>query len=113
MNGNIFHVLSHAKKIKEPNHHHLSARWWNAYYQIACLSSSDKQFDTFKKMTNHMEQNCSLEDIMEVRVFFNRKIIEAKKKAASVLIDSNNNHSEYISVIIPSSKKRKTHGTKH
>ena len=45
--------------------------------------------------------------------FFNKKIIESKKKAASVLTDSNNNHSKYVSVTLPSSKKGKRHGTKH
>ena len=39
------------------------------------------------------------------------KIIESKNKADSVLIDSNNSHSEYVSVTLPSSKKRNTHGT--
>ena len=52
----------------------------------------------FKKMINRMEDHCSLEDIMEVRDFFDKKIIEAKKMTASVLIDSNNDHSKYISV---------------
>ena len=64
-------------------------------------------------MTNHMEDHCCLEDIMEVREFFNRTIIKPKTKAASVLTDLNNNYSEYVSVTLPFSKKRKTYGTKH
>ena len=68
--------------------------------------------DTFKEMTYHVEDHCCLEDIMEVREFFTKKIIESKNKTASVLTDSNDNHSEYASVTSPSLKKRKTHGTK-
>ena len=59
-----------------------------------------------------MEDHCCLEDIMEVRGFFTKKIIESKNEAASVLKASINDHSEYVSVTLPSSKKRKTHGTK-
>ena len=51
--------------------------------------------DIFKAMTNHMEDNYCLEDIMEVREFFTKKIIESMNKAASVLIDSNNNDSKF------------------
>ena len=69
--------------------------------------------DTFKEMTNHMEDHCCLEDIMEVREFFTKKIIESKNKAASVLTDSNNDDSKYVSVALPSSKKRKIHGMKN
>ena len=69
--------------------------------------------DTSKEITNHTEDHCCLEDVMEVRKFFTKKFIESKNKAASVLTDSNNDDSEYISVTLPSSKKRKTHGTKH
>ena len=222
--------MSQTKEFEEPNHHHISVRWWNTYYQVACLSSNNKRFDalekavkmlmlnekegipvklecfthlpiynrkdlpikfkvpnfpeytnypnlkvqprelhafekhpffnslsqevvaydhnlftvnflfhtffenenieqnivksnkidhysllidTFKEMTNHMEDHCDLEDIMEVRKFFNKKILESKNKAVSVLTDSNNDDSEYLSVTLPSSKKRKTHGTKH
>ena len=39
--------------------------------------------DTFKEVTNHMEDHCCLEDIMEVRDFFTKKILESKNKAAS------------------------------
>ena len=69
--------------------------------------------DSFKEMTNHMEDHYCLEDIIEVKEFFTKKIVESKNKAASVLLDSNNDDSEYVSVTLPSSKKRKTHGTKH
>ena len=68
--------------------------------------------DTFKEMTNYMEDHSCLEDIMKLREFFTKKIVESKNKAASVLTDSNNNDSKYVSVTLPSSKKRKTHGTK-
>ena len=64
-------------------------------------------------MINHIEDHCCLEDIMEVREIFTKKILESKNKAASVLLDSNNDDSKYVSVTLPSSKKRKTHGTKH
>ena len=40
--------------------------------------------DIFKEMTYHMEDHCCLEDIMEVRGFFTKKIIQSKNKAASV-----------------------------
>ena len=42
--------------------------------------------DIFKEMTDHMDDHCCLEDIMEVREFYTKKIIESKNKAASVLI---------------------------
>ena len=77
------------------------------------LDPDSMLFDIFKKMTNLMEDHCCLEGIMEVREFFTKKIIESKNKAASVLSDSNNDASEYVSVTLPFSKKRKTHGTKH
>ena len=64
-------------------------------------------------MTNHMENHCCLEYIMEVRELSTKKIIESKNKTASVLTDSNNDDSEYVSVTLPSSKKRKTHGRKY
>ena len=67
--------------------------------------------DTFKEMTNHMEDHCCLENIMKVREFFTKKILESKNKAVSILLDSSNDDSEYVSVTLPSSKKRKTHGT--
>ena len=69
--------------------------------------------DAFKEMTNHMEGHCTSEDIMKVRNFFTDMTIESKNKAASVLKYTENNDSEYVSVTLPSSKKRKTHGTKH
>ena len=68
--------------------------------------------DKFKEITNHMEDHCCLEDIMEIRKFFTKKIMESKNKAASILKVSNNNDSKYVSVTLPSSKKRKTHGIK-
>ena len=68
--------------------------------------------DTYKEITNHIE-DCCLEDIMEVREIFTKKILESKNKAACVLFDSNNTNVEYVSVTLPFSKKRKTHGTKH
>ena len=69
--------------------------------------------DAFKEMTNHMEGHCSLEDITRVRDFFTDMTIESKNKAASLLNYTDENGSEYVSVTLPSSKKRKTHGTKH
>ena len=69
--------------------------------------------NTFKEMTNHMEDHCCLEDVMELREFFTKKILESKNKAASVLTDSNNDDSKYISVTLPSFKKRKSHDTQH
>ena len=50
----IFHVLSQAKEFVEPNHHHISVRWWNNYYQIACLSSKNIQFDESEKAVKMM-----------------------------------------------------------
>ena len=47
--GHIFHIMSQAKDFEEPNHHHISVRWWNSYYQVACLSSTNDQFDALEK----------------------------------------------------------------
>ena len=69
--------------------------------------------DAFKELTNHMEGHCSLEDITRVRDFFTDMTVESKNKAASSLKCTKDNDSEYVSVTLPSSKKRKTHGTKH
>ena len=52
--------------------------------------------DKFKEMTNHVEDHCCLEDIMEVREFFTKKIRKSKNKAASILLDSNNDDSKYV-----------------
>ena len=49
--------------------------------------------NTTEEMTNHVEDHWYLEDIMEVRDFFTKKILESKNIAASVLTDSNNNNS--------------------
>ena len=49
MVSHIFHVLSQAKEFEEPNYHHISVQWWNKYYQVACLSPSNKQFDALEK----------------------------------------------------------------
>ena len=71
-------------------------------------------FDIFKEKTNHLEGHCTVDDINEIRAYLNNKIAKAKKKAADKLKLSNiEDKSEFISVTLPSSKKKKTHGTKH
>ena len=34
--AHIFHVVSQAKEFEELNHHYISVRWLNTYYQVAC-----------------------------------------------------------------------------
>ena len=68
----------------------------------------------FKEMTNHLEGHCTVDDINEIRVNLNNKIVEAKKRVADKLNLSNiEGTGEFISVTLPSSKKLKTHSTKH
>ena len=70
--------------------------------------------DVFKEMTNHLEGHCTVDDINEIREYLNNKIVKAKKRAADKLNLSNiEGTGEFISVTLPSSKKIKTHGTKH
>ena len=56
--------------------------------------------DTFKEMTNHMEDLFCLEHILEVREFWPRKL-------------SNDDDYKYVSVTLPSSKKINIYGTKY
>ena len=63
--AHIFYVLSQAKEFEEPNHHHISVQWWNTYYQVACLSSNNKQFDILEKavkmlMLNKKRTSCKI-----------------------------------------------------
>ena len=70
--------------------------------------------DVFKEMTNHLEGHCTVDDINEIREYLSNKIVEAKKRAADKMNLSNiEAPGEFISVTLPSSKKLKTHGTKH
>ena len=70
--------------------------------------------DVFKEMSNHVEGQCRLDNINEIRAYLNDKIVEAKKRAADKLNLSNiEGTGEFISVTLPSSKINKTHGTKH
>ena len=67
-----------------------------------------------KEMTNHLEGHCTKDDINEIRVYLNNKIVEAKKRAADKMNLSNiEAPGEFISVTLPSSKKLKTHGIKY
>ena len=38
----FYHVVSQSQEFKEPSHHHISVRWWNSFYQFACMSKIDK-----------------------------------------------------------------------
>ena len=52
--------------------------------KINKIDSYSLLIDTFQEMTNHIENHCCLEDIMEVRKFLTKNIIESNNKAASV-----------------------------
>ena len=70
--------------------------------------------DVFKELTNHLEGHSTHEHINELRSYLSNQIVEAKKRAADSLKLSNiEDKSEFILVTLSSSKKRKTHGTKH
>ena len=227
----VYHVISQAQNFDKPNHHDISVRWWNSFYQVACMSKNDKQYeplqkamkilqlqenegllvdtkwfnhlpisnqkvlpsdfvsygypqcinypflkvepkelddfennpfttcfsqdikkfdgndnvdqqkffdnilqlqvdskigltnkmspyamliDAFKEMTSHLEGHCTIADINEIRSFFTNTIIESKRKAQHLLTTTSNlEKRSMISVTFPSSKIRKTHGTKH
>ena len=40
--------------------------------------------DIFKEMTNQLEGHCTVDDINEIRVYLNNKIVEAKKKEQQI-----------------------------
>ena len=42
--AHIFHVLSQAKDFEEPNHHHISVRWWNMPYVEIIASFNNSCF---------------------------------------------------------------------
>ena len=70
--------------------------------------------DIFKEITNHLKGHCITDNIYEIRAYLNNKIVEAKQRAADNLkLSSIEGTREFISVTLPSSKKKKTHGTKH
>ena len=227
----VYHVVCQSQEFKEPTHHHISVRWWNSFYQFACMSKNDKQFealekaikillfdekdglpveakwfnhlpihnekdlpldfetseypkclnytflkvepeemdlfennpfstnfsqdiqkydeietfceeeffenlfqdddknnigltnklspysmliDAFKEMTSHLEGNWTNEVISEIRLFFTKIVTESKKKTKESMKGcSNMDKHSIVSVTLPSSKRRKTHGTKH
>ena len=55
--AHVFHVLFQIKEFEESNHHHISVRWWNTYFQVACLSSNNKQFDAIEKAVKMLKLN--------------------------------------------------------
>ena len=63
--SHIFHILSQHKELEEQNHHHISVQWRNTYYQVACLSSNNKQFYALEKavkmlMLNERRSSCKI-----------------------------------------------------
>ena len=70
--------------------------------------------DIFKEMINHLEVHCTMDDINKIRRYLNDKIIKVKKRAANNLnLSSIEGTDEFISVTLPSFKKKKMHGTKY
>ena len=45
----VYRVVSQSQEFKEPTHHHISVRWWNSFYQFACMSKTEKQFGALEK----------------------------------------------------------------
>ena len=45
----VYHVVSQSQDFKQHSHHHISERWWNSFYQFACMSKNDKQFEALEK----------------------------------------------------------------
>ena len=45
--------------------------------------------DVFKKMTNHVEVHCTMDNLNEIRADLNNTIVEAKKRVADTLTLSN------------------------
>ena len=50
--------MSKAKEFEESNHHHICVQWWNTYYQVACLSSNNEQFDVLEKAVKMFMTSC-------------------------------------------------------
>ena len=68
------------------------------------------RIDIFKEKINHLEGYCTMDDINEIRVYRNYKIIEAKKRATDNLnISSIEERGEFISMTLLFSKIKKTH----
>ena len=64
--------------------------------------------DVLKEITNYLEGRCTVNEINEIRAYLNHKIAEAKKRAADNLnLSSIEETGEFISVTLPSSKKKK------
>ena len=70
----------------------------------------------FKEMTSHMNGYCVGNDFIEIKNFFQNQVAKFKEKANRNLPIScsvNQKKHHMMSSSIPSSKKRKPHGTKH
>ena len=78
------------------------------------LSPYSMLIDAFKEMTSHLEGNWTNELISKIRCFFTKIVTESKKKNKDSMTGcSNMDKHSIVSVTLPSSKRRKTHGTKH
>ena len=78
------------------------------------LSPYSMLIDAFKEMTSHLEGNLTNEVISEIRLFFTNIVTQSKKKTKESMKGcSNMDKHSIVSVTLPSSKRRKTHGTKH
>ena len=69
----------------------------------------------FKEMTSHMDGYCVDSDYLEIKNFFQNQVAKFKAIANQNinLEDKGNKKHHIISSSIPTSKKRKAHGTKH
>ena len=70
----------------------------------------------FNDLTNAMERYVTSDEMKQMKKLFQRKTAFFKRKAFNDMNDEvrhNNSEGRFISSTIPSSKKRKAHGTKH
>ena len=65
-------------------------------------------------MITHLEVHCTIEEINGIRLYLTNYVTKYKEKAQKMLKEiPNQERYSIISVTLSSSKKRKTHGTKH
>ena len=53
----VYHVVSQSREFKEPGHRHISVRWWDFFYQFACISMNGKQFEALEKAMKILQIN--------------------------------------------------------
>ena len=53
----VYHTVSQTEHFNEPNHHDISMKWWDSFYQLDCMSKNDKQFEPLEKTMKILQPN--------------------------------------------------------